>query len=258
MTTTCAVSTAKKRKTKTRTKHVSPLPALALSSLFPQHIDLGPGTESLVCPDCTTWCPITGHDSLTPKLVPHHTRPAGTVQPRRCKGTNRRIQLDLTVAEWQQRLTEAITETAARSATTVLSKPQTAPTPAVSQLTPAPATPATAHKAYRAHVTQCSTCTGPSRCAVGRRLVDTVERLERQEPRRRRVREFFARERARFDRVHAVAAKKARDAEWAAQARTAATRGELAKRSGTALEDLNNVCRAFQGPELPLTWKLTA
>src|SRR5260221_14303938 len=72
------VTLAQKRRTKTRTKRVSHLPPLTVSALAPNEIDLLPGTESLVCPDCRTWCPITGQQGATPKLVPHHTERAGT------------------------------------------------------------------------------------------------------------------------------------------------------------------------------------
>ncbi|GDY70441.1 hypothetical protein SAV14893_098340 [Streptomyces avermitilis] len=94
----------------------------------PIDIDLLPGTESLVCPNCSRWCPITGHDGRNPKLVPHHTGRAGTAEPRRCDGSNRRVKLDLTIAEWRELLADAITEASSRQATAVLPKafsPQT-------------------------------------------------------------------------------------------------------------------------------------
>ncbi|MFD3931730.1 hypothetical protein [Streptomyces sp. NPDC058614] len=129
-----AMPTAKKRKTRTRTKQVSSLPAIVVSKQLPIDIDLLPGTESLVCPNCSRWCPITGHDGRNPKLVPHHTGRAGTAEPRRCIGSNRRVMLDLTIAEWRELLADAIKETSSRRPTTVLRKPKVAPTPAVSQI----------------------------------------------------------------------------------------------------------------------------
>ncbi|MES5824883.1 hypothetical protein [Streptomyces sp. RG80] len=128
MTATSAMPTARKRPTRTRTKHVSSLPAITVSKLSPVDIDLLPGTESLVCPNCSRWCPITGHDGRNPKLVPHHTDRAGTAEPRRCLGSNRRVKLDLTIAEWRELLADAITEASSRQVTAVLPKafsPQT-------------------------------------------------------------------------------------------------------------------------------------
>ncbi|MEU9438373.1 hypothetical protein [Streptomyces sp. NPDC048252] len=128
MTITSAMPTARKRPTRTRTKQVSSLPAIVVSKLPPIDIDLLPGTESLVCPNCKTWCPITGHGGLNPKLVPHHTGRAGTAEARRCIGSNRRVKLDLTIAEWRRLLADAITDASSRQATVVLPKafsPQT-------------------------------------------------------------------------------------------------------------------------------------
>ncbi len=128
MTITSAMPTARKRPTRTRTKQVSSLPAITVSKLPPIDIDLLPGTESLVCPNCSRWCPITGHDGRNPKLVPHHTGRAGTAEPRRCIGSNRRVKLDLTIAEWRELLADAITEASSRQPTAVLPKafsPQT-------------------------------------------------------------------------------------------------------------------------------------
>lgn len=100
--------TAQKRKARTRTKRLNNRPALAISTLPPHHLDLRPGAMCLVCPDCTTWCPITGHHGSTPKLVPHHTQPAGEPGKIRCTaGSNRRVDIDLTAHAWQQRLAEA-------------------------------------------------------------------------------------------------------------------------------------------------------
>ncbi|MFF3208349.1 hypothetical protein [Streptomyces sp. NPDC002962] len=128
MTITSATPTARKRPTRTRTKQVSSLPAIVVSKLPPIDIDLLPGTESLVCPDCKTWCPITGHGGRNPKLVPHHTERAGTAEPRRCIGSNRRVKCDLTITQWRGLLADAITDASSRQATVVLPKafsPQT-------------------------------------------------------------------------------------------------------------------------------------
>jgi hypothetical protein len=215
--------TAQKRRRKTRTKCVSLRPALAVSTLLPNQLELCPGKEHLVCPDCVTWCPITGTQSSTPKLVPHHTERAGTPGQRRCIGSNRLVQLDLTVDRWQQRLTDAIADAAPRRATQALRKPKTPPAPAASQVKPAPLSAEMIRQVFRSHRTQCAACKGEATdkageslpCPDGERLAVTYLRLVRQEPRRAKVREFFARERERFDRIQAAQMPKQRAAEWA-------------------------------------------
>ena len=122
MTISTQAPTAQQRKRRTRTTTVSTRLALAVSTLLPIDIDLLPGTEHLRCPDCTTWCPITGAQGSTPKLVPHHTERAGTPGARRCSGSNRQVLLDLTIAEWQQQWADAAKETSSRRPTTVLKK----------------------------------------------------------------------------------------------------------------------------------------
>nr|WP_051748716.1 hypothetical protein [Streptomyces flavovirens] len=211
-----AMPTAKHRKTRTRTKRVSNRPAIHVSKMLPNLIDLLPGTESLVCPDCETWCPITGRDGLTPKLVPHHTNRVGTPEARRCSGSNRLVLLDLTIPQWHHLLADAIKETSPRRATNVLRKPKAAVAPAITQITPRAANLA--------------------------------------------IRAAFARERARFDQLYSAQTAKGRAAEWAKQAETKVTRRQLAKRAGTATEELNNVCRIhlvgalteFRSPGVPL------
>jgi hypothetical protein len=129
MSITAAMPTAKKRPRRTRTKRVSNLPAIKLSKLMPSHIDLrDPLKAVLVCEDCKTWVPITGMQSKTQKLVPHHTGKAGVAAAIHCRSSNRRIDWDMTIPEWHQALTDAITEASSRQATAVLPKafsPQT-------------------------------------------------------------------------------------------------------------------------------------
>ncbi|MFC9067929.1 MULTISPECIES: hypothetical protein [Streptomyces] len=127
--------TARKRPRRTRTKRVSLLPALQLSQLLPQHIDLrNPLRAVLVCPDCKTWCPITGIQARVQKLVPHHTGRAGVAAATRCRGSNRRIEWDMTIPEWREALEDAIQQTASRRPTQVTPKPTATPAPAVSQI----------------------------------------------------------------------------------------------------------------------------
>ncbi|MEV7076660.1 hypothetical protein [Streptomyces sp. NPDC093990] len=129
MTITSAMPKAKQRKKRTRTKRVSSLPAIKLSQLPPSHIDLRqPLKAVLVCEYCKTWCPITGMRDKVQKLVPHHRGKAGVADAIRCRGSNRRIEWDLTIPEWHQALTDAVKEASSRQATAVLPKafsPQT-------------------------------------------------------------------------------------------------------------------------------------
>lgn len=143
MTHSTQTPTAQQRKRRTRTTTVSSRPALVLSTLPPTHYDLLPDTEHLACPDCNTWCPITGAQSEMPKLVPHHTEPAGTPSARRCIGSNRRLVIDVTIAEQQQLWADALAETASRRPTKVLRKvkaPQ--PTAILHMAQPRPDVPA--------------------------------------------------------------------------------------------------------------------
>ncbi|MFD8937911.1 hypothetical protein ACFV0R_22130 [Streptomyces sp. NPDC059578] len=140
---------AKERPRRTRTKRISHLPAIVVSALPLNNIDLFPGTESLVCPDCQTWCPVTGQRGPTPKLVPHHTGQSEVGAAIRCRSSNRRVTFDLTVAEWNKALAEAHKETLSRRPSTVLRKPKTAPAPAVTQMPTPPVDEAAERKARR-------------------------------------------------------------------------------------------------------------
>ncbi|WP_331735598.1 hypothetical protein OG379_41245 (plasmid) [Streptomyces sp. NBC_01166] len=123
MSITAAMPTAKERPRRTRTKRVSHLPDIKLSSLLPSHIDLhDPLKPSLVCGDCGTWVPVTGMQSKLQKLVPHHTGRAEVAAAIRCRSSNRRIEWDMTIPEWHKALTDAVKKAASRQATTVLPK----------------------------------------------------------------------------------------------------------------------------------------
>ncbi len=154
---TSSTAPAKKRPTRTRTKTVSHRPELLLSTLPLREVSLFPGKEHLVCPDCKTWCPITGGQTETPKLVPHHTERAGTPGARRCSGSNRRVGYDVTIASWEEHCFDATTETAARRPTKVMPKKPTVPTaPAVTQMNP---TTLRARKELADHmVSDCRAC----------------------------------------------------------------------------------------------------
>ncbi|MBY8889109.1 hypothetical protein K7472_30320 [Streptomyces sp. PTM05] len=192
---------ARKRRRKTRTGNINPRPPITISTLKITQIDLCPGKEHLVCPDCKTWCPITNVQS-TAKLVPHHDRRAGTANPRRCSaGSNRRVVIDIAPGRWRTELLESVPSTA-RRATKVLRKPKTPRPPAVSQIEAAVRTARTAEQALHVHRQRCAACSGEAtsrsgerlRCPDGERLATLYLRLREQEadPRRQRARQLLA------------------------------------------------------------------
>ncbi|WP_030807271.1 hypothetical protein [Streptomyces sp. NRRL S-337] len=127
--------TARPRRSRTRSRTVNARPALVVSTLKPHQYDLRPACASLVCPDCTTWVPITGFQTRKPKLVPHDTGPAGKAPAVRCGlGSNRLVTVDVTARKWEERLTDGHAETVHRRRTTVRRKPKVQPAPAVSQI----------------------------------------------------------------------------------------------------------------------------
>ncbi|MEU2762963.1 hypothetical protein [Streptomyces sp. NPDC007094] len=247
---------ARKRRRKTRTKNVSPLEPLVASKLKTSEINLTPGKEHVLCPACTCWTPITGVLG-TPVLVPHHTTPYHdrTPNPRRCSNSNRRIVLNTAPEAWREQMverTEVSASVASRRPTKVLPKPKAHGAPAASQLTPVPLSAEQVRVLFRRHQERCLACKGEATdragqtlpCRDGERLAVTFLRLIRQEPKRLAVREFFSRERRRFDREYAGAAPK-REAGWAAvlpavqtadQSRRAVPQGE----------------QPAEGPEVPL------
>ncbi|WP_327156669.1 hypothetical protein [Streptomyces tubercidicus] len=238
-----STSQTRERTKRSRTKNTSHRPALALSALPVQELDLHPGAEHLVCPDCRTWCPVTGLRS--PKLVPHDGQNA-----RRCIGSNRRVLLDVTTAEWRQVLAEAVTDTASRRPTSVRRKPQAKVMPAISQMTSAPVSATAALTAYRKHFTMCAAgrapgrCGGTHRCADGARLAALYEQLQRTQPNRDREHKQEAQVDALLTRYRSAVATRNTAARWAEHGEnTAAGRKSLAKRSGTTIEEANNVCR---------------
>ncbi|MFF0674256.1 hypothetical protein ACFYVE_39335 [Streptomyces tendae] len=126
--------TARPRKSRTRSRTVSPRPALVISTLGPHQYDLRPTCASLVCPDCKTWVPITGIQAKRQKLVPHDTGRAGEDTAVRCQGSNRLVAVDVAFESWQKSLEDGSAETASRRRTTVRHKPKVQPAPAVSQI----------------------------------------------------------------------------------------------------------------------------
>ncbi|MFI8234959.1 hypothetical protein ACIGDI_39810 [Streptomyces sp. NPDC085900] len=192
---TAATSKARVRRRKTRTKNVNSRRPVLASGLPVVELDLTPGKECLVCPDCSTWVPITGVLG-TPKLVPHHAGRAKTAEPRRCTaGSNRQVTVDIDVREWARAVAEADATATGRRSARVNRKPRTtAPVPVLRLASlPGPsarllAAQSKARTAVDDHRSECQVCrTGRMRCPVGRELeirmghTDAAVRLEQEQ-----------------------------------------------------------------------------
>ncbi|MFJ2249200.1 hypothetical protein [Streptomyces sp. NPDC087862] len=170
---------SRERKRRTRSRTISHLDPIIVSTLQPHEYDLDPACISLVCPSCRTWVPIrvAATERATAKLVPHHTEPAGTEDPIRCPGSHRLVNVNVNVAKWSRRLEQGVAETNGRRADRVVRKPQ-AGTPAVMQIVGGLVDDKTARKMNEAHVKGCTTCSATTpRCADGRRLAAAAPRL---------------------------------------------------------------------------------
>ncbi|MFB7852910.1 hypothetical protein ACFC34_38660 [Streptomyces sp. NPDC056053] len=189
--TTAVKPEARKRRRKTRTKNINSLPPIVASDLTVTHIDLTPGKESLVCPSCERWTPITGMHG-TPKLVPHSTKRYRKAEAPRCQqGTNRRVTVDVDVDAWRTDLAEAAPTTRSRRATKVLPKPKGTTVPAPvhrlaaareQQIAPVGARLLPllyrARRAVVAHRATCTTCGAGGRCGTARELELRLREVE--------------------------------------------------------------------------------
>lgn len=164
-------TTARQRQRRTRSRAVSHLEALAVSSLKPHEYDLHPHSVSLVCPSCRTWVPIhVGTTAKAPtKLVAHHTEKAGTEDPRRCPGSHRLVVIDVDIERWWERLEEGVSQTDGRRTTRVTRKPKVAVAPAVTQIVAPMLSADGTLKLFRTHVRQCAVCqeSGHAHCTEG-------------------------------------------------------------------------------------------
>ncbi|MFC9817315.1 hypothetical protein ACFVJM_35270 [Streptomyces virginiae] len=104
-----AMPKACKRLGRTRTSRISPLDAIALSTLSPGRIDMRTVETtqtrriSVVCPDCDTWVALTpNRGTYLLKLVPHHTGKAGVADAIRCSSSNRLVDVDITDYAWRR------------------------------------------------------------------------------------------------------------------------------------------------------------
>ncbi|WP_329453189.1 hypothetical protein OG894_42075 (plasmid) [Streptomyces sp. NBC_01724] len=255
---------ARMRRSRTRTRKVSARPALVLSSLKPHQYDLRPTCTSLICPDCKTWCPITGIQAKVQKLVPHHAGTAHEDKAIRCSGSHRRVTVDVTYEAWLRRLETGFAETDGRRSARQHYKPLPAPAKPVAKMTPVPLNAADALTAYGEHLKNCrmaARCDGTRRCADGVQLAALYEQLQRTQPRRDREHQEEARVDALLTRYRVATAGRRTAAEWAKQDEdTVDATKATAKRSGTTVEEANNACRIhpadtvseFRGPEVPL------
>jgi hypothetical protein len=165
---------------------------LSAKAMNPTHLNLREGERtSLVCPDCKRWRfvsrgRVVGHRSAEPEGA---ARPRTTVERRyrdetgtqpvdfgpRCRGSERRLTIDLPLTEWKVRHDEALAHTALRRSDSAERKPRPKVTPAVSQMPSL----SLARSARDAHVAACPKCrTKKTPCQVGAYLTVRTSLLE--------------------------------------------------------------------------------
>ncbi|WP_238697605.1 hypothetical protein [Streptomyces sp. E2N166] len=255
----------------------------------PEHLNLRDGEPPLaVCPDCDTW-----HRLTRSMIKPHRAsidaprtgerryygdKPTGGP---RCPGSAQRITIDITVEEWGEKLLAADSTATGRRSARQHHKPiQTPATPVARMARPAP-NAAAVLDAYREHLKQCrpkcrcrkkcpkecrkikqvaGRCGATYRCITGLRLAAQYELLSRGQEQRDRVNMNEARVDTLIARHRSSVAAQRTAAEWARHRDdTTAPAAALAKRSGTAVEDANNMCRTrragtlsdYRGPQVP-------
>lgn len=217
---------------------------LKLSTIPADHVWLAEGERrQIVCPDCEERRPLRRG-----VIWPHHTE-----RGIKCDGAARRVEVDIDLEEWARQVTAADASVAGRRATKVTRKPKTPPPPPVSRMTPTAQTADAARRRYHLHRQRCATCQKAGRtgthqlCTDGARLASTyVQRLE-QEPRRAALEEFAGRRQIRSERRAAAEARQRTAAMWQKQEERTTARQDLTKRSGTAVEEQNNLARRLPG-----------
>ncbi|MFF0094639.1 hypothetical protein ACFYSF_32435 [Streptomyces canus] len=197
---------------------------LKASEIRPDLINLRCGERSVVCPDCKTWRivrdrMITAHRTEPHSGQPRHRRAENRVP--RCPGSGQRIWFDITPEQWlakYERLADRQqgqgVDAGARHATRV--KMTNVVAPPASKVIPVLPTPEKAFETYKAHCRGCAACNGSQYCADGERLSLFLRRLQRQEPKRRQVREGMEELRQLAQRHLAERLPRRRNAEWAA------------------------------------------
>lgn len=157
---------------------VSKLPPYRLSDFRPQNVNLREGeVPTLRCPECEAW-----HSIKRSLLTPHYPEPG-----KRCLGSARRIEFDMTVEEWGAALVEGALEAGSRRSKQQFHKPATPAGQAVHRL------PYTgqmlplerARQAIARHEADCKICSGGKKCRMPRVLAQReagragLEALER-------------------------------------------------------------------------------
>jgi hypothetical protein len=116
------------------------------STLRPEHLNLREGeTRMVVCPDCSTWHRLTRsmihphRDGVAqPKPEGRRYRDASVkakpLNGRRCPGSGQRIEVDMTVEQWTERLLTAESTASSRRTTNPVRKPRPQPAPATAQM----------------------------------------------------------------------------------------------------------------------------
>ncbi|MGW3981292.1 hypothetical protein [Streptomyces mirabilis] len=247
----------RKRPGRTRTKRDNRREPVLLSKIDPQEINVREGeAKSIVCPDCRSWHRLMGDTKL--KIREHciSDKVAEGQKHVRCDGSNQVVALDITVEQWTEAMLAADSTATGRRSARQHYKPLPAPAKPVTRMSPVPANVADALTAYREHLKKCRArttagrCGGTHRCADGARLAALYAQLKRTQPLRDRE-----------ARVDALLARYRATTVWAKHSEaTVNGKKTTAKRSGTAVEDTNNVCRIhpattvteFRGPSLPV------
>lgn len=174
-------------------------PPLKVSTIPSHHIQIREGErKAIVCPDCTEWHPIRRS-----MVWPHRLeRTERGENARRCPGSARSVEIDVDLAEWGRKITEADATVTGRRSNRVNRKPRTLTPPPVTRLATTPKPPAPrltsvlerAQHATATHRDACRACREGHRCATGRELevwhaetaatvrllVEQQERAERQ------------------------------------------------------------------------------
>lgn len=162
-------------------------PALRASRLNANQFTLHPGERiTIECPDCRTWRPVD-RGMVRPHRLTDHGREAerkdkrGRGRDERCQGSAQRFVVDITVAQWVERVQEANREAGGRRSNKVIRKPKVGAAAPVSRIgSIAKAQPKRAdlrlvtveraRAAAAGHRMGCTVCTGYVRCETGREL----------------------------------------------------------------------------------------
>ncbi|MFB7764221.1 hypothetical protein [Streptomyces xiamenensis] len=176
---------ARKRDPKVRSRKTNNRPALLISTLPPQHVQLAPDTL-IVCPTCTTWVPVRRDARGNSTLVPHDTGHANIDDRHPCTtGSNRQVTINLTPRELQERHREAAATTHHRRQNRVTPKPRAPKPPAITQMQPVAAPTSPEQRRHRAamddlaaHRLTCTTCKTAGTCRTDSQYVLDADRAQ--------------------------------------------------------------------------------